>query len=156
MEDPEITDDDLDELVERVREATEALMQGDVRRYFALVNQAPDYTLMPPTGGPTRHGPDSSPESLVALEEFFAGGGDADLELEQSYVSSDLVVLVGVERQHGVIGGLPAQDWSLRVTLVFRREGSDWRLVHRHADALVQPISMEQLASLARGSAKPG
>jgi ketosteroid isomerase-like protein len=156
MEDPEITDDDLDKLVERVREAAEALMQGDVRRYFALVNQAPDYTLMPPTGGPTRHGPDSSAGSLEALEEFFAGGGDADLELEQSYISGDLVVLVGVERQHGVIGGLPAQDWSLRVTLVFRREGSDWSLVHRHADALVQPISMEQLSSLARGSAEPG
>jgi hypothetical protein len=39
---------------------------------------------------------------------------------------------------------------------VFRREGSDWRLVHRHADALVQPISMEQLSLLARGSTEPG
>jgi ketosteroid isomerase-like protein len=156
MEHLEITDDDLDELVERVRESAEALIQGDVRRYFALVNEAPDFTLMPPTGGPTRHGVDSSPASLKALEEFFAGGGEADLEVEQSYVSGDLVVLVGVERQHGVIGGLPAQDWSLRVTLVFRREGSDWRLVHRHADALVQPINMEQLSSLARGSTGPG
>ena len=104
-------------------------MRGDVRRYFALVNEAPDYTLMPPNGGPTRHGRDSSPASVEALEEFFAGGGDADLELEQSYVSGDLVV-----------------------TLVFRREGSDWRLVHRHADALVHPISMEHLSLLARGS----
>jgi len=43
----------------------------------------------------------------------------------------------------------------LRVTLVFRRAGSDWRLVHRHADALVQPITMEQLSLLARGSAGP-
>ena len=156
MKHPDITDGDLGELVERVREATEALMQGDVRRYFALVNQAPDYTLMPPHGGPTRHGPDSSPGSVEALEDFFAGGGEADLELEQSYASGDLVVLVGVERQHGTIGGLPAQDWSLRVTLVFRREGSDWRLVHRHADALVRTISMEQLSLLARGSAEPG
>jgi len=156
MKHPDITDGDLCKLVERVREATEALMQGDVRRYFALVNQAPDYTLMPPNGGPTRHGPDSSPASVEALEEFFAGGGEADLELEQSYASGDLVVLVGVERQHGTIGGLPAQDWSLRVTLVFRREGSDWRLVHRHADALVRTISMEQLSLLARGSAEPG
>jgi len=152
----DITDDDLTKLVECVREAAAALLQGDVRRYFALVNQAPDFTLMPPTGGPTRHGPDSSPASVEALEEFFAGGGDADFELEQSYASGDLVVLVGVERQHGTVGGLPDQDWSLRLTLVFRRDGLDWRLVHRHADALVQPIGMEQLSLLARGSVKPG
>jgi ketosteroid isomerase-like protein len=152
----DVTDDDLSKLVERVRESTVALMQGDVRRYFALVNEAPDFTLMSPTGGPTRHGPDLSPASVEALEEFFAGGGDADLELEQSYASGNLVVLVGVERQHGTVGGLPDQDWSLRVTLVFRREGLDWRLVHRHADALVRPISMVQLSLLARGSFEPG
>ena len=131
-------------------------MRGDVRRYFALVNEAPDFTLMPPTGGPTRHGPDSSPASVQALEEFFAGAGEGDFEVEQSHASGDLVVLVGVERQHGTVGGLPDQDWSLRVTLVFRRDGSDWRLVHRHADALVQPISMEQLSRLARGSVESG
>src|SRR4029077_17591999 len=106
--------------------------------------------------GPTRHGPDTSPAQIEALEAFFAGAGDAELELEESYVSGDLVVLVGVERQHGTVGGRPAQDWSLRVTLVFRREGSDWRLVHRHADALVQSIDMEQLSLLARGSDEAG
>jgi ketosteroid isomerase-like protein len=152
----EITDEEFTRLVERVREATGALMQGDVRRYFALVNEAPDYTLMSPTGGPTRHGSDTSPASIEALEEFFAGGGDGDLELEQSYASGDLVVLVGVERQHGSVGGLPDQEWPLRVTLVFRRENSDWRLVHRHADALVHPISMEQLSLLARGTVESG
>jgi ketosteroid isomerase-like protein len=156
MTHPDLTDEDMRKLVGRVREATGALMQGDVRRYFALVNEAPDYTLMPPTGGPTRHGPDTSPASVEALAKFFAGGGEADLELEQSYASGDLVVLVGVERQHGTVGGLPDQDWSLRVTLVFRREDSDWRLVHRHADALVQPISMEHLSLLARGTAESG
>ncbi len=151
MTHPESTDDELGELVERVREAARALMRGDVRRYFELVNEAPDFTLMPPTGGPTRHGPDTSPANVEALEEFFAGRGEAVLELEQSYASGDLVVLAGVERQHGTVGGPPDQDWSLRVTLVFRREGSDWRLVHRHADALVHPIGMEQLSQLARG-----
>ena len=117
MTHPEINDEDVRKLVQRVREATGALMQGDVRRYFALVNEAPDYTLMSPTGGPTRHGSDTSPASVEALEKFFAGGGDGDLELEQSYASGDLVVLVGVERQHGSVGGLPDQDWPLRVTL---------------------------------------
>ena len=151
----EITDEELGKLVERVRETTAALMQGDVRRYLGLVNHAPDYTLMPPTGGPTRHGFDASPTSVEALEETFAGGGDGDFELDKHYASGDLAVLVGVERQHGPVAGLPDQDWPLRVTLVFRREDADWRLVHRHADALVHPISMEQLSLLARGSGEP-
>jgi ketosteroid isomerase-like protein len=125
-------------------------MQGAVRPYVALVNHAADYTLMPPTGGPTRHGFDSSPASIETMEKIFAGGGDGDFELEQQYASGDLAILVGVERQHGPVGGLPDQDFSLRVTLVFRRADSDWQLLHRHADALVHPISMEQLALLAR------
>jgi ketosteroid isomerase-like protein len=65
--------------------------------------------------------------------------------------SGDLVVLVAIERQHGEVGGLPDQDWSLRVTLVFRREGTGWRLAHRHADPLVHEITAEQFASIARG-----
>jgi len=156
MSQPNPTDQELGQVVERVREAAGALIQGDARRYFALVNEAPDFTLMPPTGGPTRHGPDTSPAGIEALESFFAGAGEADFELEQSHASGDLIVLVGVERQHGVVGGLPAQDWSLRVTLVFRREDADWRLVHRHADALVQPIGMAQLSLLARGATEGG
>jgi ketosteroid isomerase-like protein len=153
---PEVTEEDVRELVERVREATGALMQGDVRRYFGLVNEAPDYSLMPPTGGPTRHGVDDSDATIEALEGFFSGGGDGDLDLEQQYVSGDLAVLVGVERQHGPVGGMPPQDWPLRVTLVFRHEASGWRLVHRHADALVHAISMGLVSRLANGSAENG
>jgi ketosteroid isomerase-like protein len=153
----QIPDDDVRALVERARAATRALIQGDIRLYFDLVNEAPDYTLMPPNGGPTRHGPvDLTPDTLEGLEAFFPGGGDGDLDVEQLYASGDLAVLVGVERQHGPIGGLPAQDWPLRVTLVFRREEVGWRLVHRHADALAHPISMEHLSRLALGKAEEG
>jgi ketosteroid isomerase-like protein len=74
------------------------------------------------------------------------------LEVVETYASGDLAVLVVVEHQHGEIGDRPAQDWSLRVTLVFRHEGSRWRLAHRHADALVHPINFDQLAALARGA----
>jgi len=65
--------------------------------------------------------------------------------------SGDLAVLVAVERQRGTVGELPAQDWSLRITLVFRREGDDWRLLHRHADPLTRPIHPELMAAIARG-----
>ena len=77
--------------------------------------------------------------------------GEAELEVVQSYASGDMVVLVAIERQHGEVGGMPDQDCSLRVTLVFRRDGSEWWLVHRHADPLVHGISLELLAALARG-----
>ena len=156
MGQPDLTDEDLGQLVERVRAAAGALMQGDARRYFELVTRRPTSRSCPRPVGRRGAAPIPSPEGIEALETFFAGSGDADFELEQSYASGDLVVLVGVERQYGTVGGLPEQDWSLRVTLVFRREGLDWRLVHRHADALVQPIGMAQLSQLARGAADAG
>jgi ketosteroid isomerase-like protein len=73
------------------------------------------------------------------------------LEVVQTYASGDMAVLVVIERQRAVVGGLPEQDWSLRVTLVFRREEAGWQLVHRHADPLVHSISLEQAAAIARG-----
>ena len=60
----------------------------------------------------------------------------------------DTVVLSMIERQHGRVGGQPDQDLSLRVTQVYRREGSDWLLVHRHADPLVTTLTLEELTAL--------
>jgi ketosteroid isomerase-like protein len=56
-----------------------------------------------------------------------------------------------VEHQHAAVGGLPDQDWSLRVSLVFRRDDGDWKLVHRHADPLVARRDLAEIAELARG-----
>jgi len=142
---------ELKELVCRVTEAAEALIRGDVDGYLARITHADDYTLMSPYGGDPTRGFDDSDEALAAMAKFFRGG-DASVELVETYASGDLVVLVVIERQHGTVGDLPAQDWSLRVTWVFRRTSSpDWELVHRHADALVHPIGHERLGALARG-----
>ena len=144
-----VTDADVAELIERTTDAAKAFIQGDMRTYFALIRQEDDFVLMGPFGGEPRRGPDTSPESIEALERFFRNG-EAELEVVQTYASGDMVVLVAIERQHGEVGGLPDQEWSLRVTLVFRHDGSGWRQVHRHADLLVHGISLEQLALLAR------
>ncbi len=58
---------------------------------------------------------------------------------------------MAIERQHGEVGGSPDQDLSMRITHVYRREGSDCLLVHRHADPLVHKIDHEQMAALAHG-----
>jgi ketosteroid isomerase-like protein len=146
-----VTDDELTALVRRVTEAAQALIAGDIEGYVARIEHADDYTLMSPYGGDPVRGFDDSEGALEGLAQFFRGG-DATVEVVETYVSGDLAVLVVIERQRGTVGDLPEQDWSLRVTWVFRRTAeSDWEVVHRHADALVHAIDHERLGALARG-----
>ncbi len=149
-----LTDEELPEIVGRAADDASALIRGDVREYFALLPHADDYILMMPFGGEPRRGVDLSDETLDALSAYFEGG-ESEFDVIQSYTSPELVVLVVMERQHGKVGGLPEQDLSLRVTLVFRRDDDEWRLVHRHADPLVHPISEELLGALLRGDHEP-
>lgn len=146
----QITESELAELVERMDEAAGAYIRGDHHHYFSLFDHPTDYTLMPPDGGDTREGFEYTEESVDEGARFFASG-KARLELQHSYVSGNLAVLVAVERQHGEVGGLADQDWSLRVTLVFRRAGDRWEIVHRHADPLVRRVPFDHFALLARG-----
>ncbi len=127
-----ITEADVADLVQRCQDAAAALIRGDVRSYLGLFVHADDYTLIPPFGGAPRHGFDASEDAVEQLSRFFTGG-EAQVDVVQSYVSGDFVVLVLVERQHGKVGGLPDQDWSLRVTMLFRREGDDRRVARRSA-----------------------
>jgi len=146
-----VTDEELAALVQRVTEAAQALIAGDIEGYAARITHAHDYTLMSPYGGDPVRRFDDSNEALAALAQFFRGG-EANVEVVETYTSGDLAVLVVIERQHGTVGDLPEQDWSLRVTWVFRRTAEpDWELVHRHADALVHAIDHERLGALARG-----
>lgn len=145
-----ISASELAQLIARVGEAADALIAGDIDRYLALIHHAEDYTLLNPAGGPARHGFDSAESRSTMARTFHSGS--AELELIKTYVSGNLAVLVTIEHQRGVIGELPEQDWSLRVTWVFRRTESGWELAHRHADPLVHPITTEQLSNLARGS----
>lgn len=146
------TDQVLADLIERSALANAALMRGDIKRYCDLITLTDDFTLMSPFGGTPTHGTEYTPERMEAMGRFFRNG-TFEQDLVQAYVSSDMVVLAIIERQHVEVGGLPAQDWALRVTLVYRRDGAEWHLVHRHADPLVNGVTLEQAAALARGEA---
>ena len=144
------TEEDVANLVRRSAEANSALIRGDIDGYIALIEHAKDYTLMAPFGGTPTRGFDTSPERRKATARFF-NADTFQQEVVATYGSADMVVLVTIERIRGEVGGLPAQDWSLRVTQVYRREGTEWQLVHRHADPLANGIGLEQAAALARG-----
>jgi ketosteroid isomerase-like protein len=147
---PAVDNSHVDELIKRSAASNAALMRGDIDTYRALIGYTDDFTLMSPFGGTPSRGSDYTPERMERMGRFFRNGTFSQ-ELVQAYGSSEMVVLAIIERSNVEVGGLPAQDWALRVTLVFRREGSEWRLAHRHADPIVESLSLQQAAAIARG-----
>lgn len=147
---PAAAGDALADLIKCAAEKNAAFMRGDMTRWSKLVRIASDFTLMQPFGGPASYGFDSSPKRLAELAQYFRNG-ETGLEVAQAYASDGLAVLVMIERQRAEVGGLPSQDWSLRVTEVYRKDGAEWQLTHRHADPLVHRITLQQASALARG-----
>jgi ketosteroid isomerase-like protein len=143
-----ITDHELTEFVRRAEEAANAYVRGDVDRYLDLLHHANGFTLLRPNGGPASRHEERAAELRSWPNPF--RDGEARLEHVETHAWGDTLVLVMIERQHARMDDLPDQNLSLRVTHVYRRHGSDWRLVHRHADPLVQPMELPELNALMR------
>lgn len=143
--------DELASLIRVTERQADLFMKGEMNEWIKLLHIPDDFTLMQPFGGPVSHGFDPSPEHLAQMAAAFKNG-EARLELVQHYRSGDIVVLVMIEHQRGEVAGLPDQDWSLRVTQVYRRQGGKWWVIHRHADPLVRHASIPTAAALARGA----
>jgi ketosteroid isomerase-like protein len=143
----------ISELIDLSEASNAALMKGDIATYISLLTLADDFTLMSPFGGDPTRGP-VAPERLEAMGRFFRNGDFAQ-EVVAAYATKDMAVLALIERSNVEVGGLAAQDWSLRVTLVYRRDAGRWRLVHRHADPIVAPMSLAQAAEIGRGERRP-
>ena len=58
-----------------------------------------------------------------------------EIEVIAAGASGDLAYLVAIEHTNSSVAGAPPASYALRVTQVFRREGGEWKIVHRHADA---------------------
>ena len=149
---PAAADDVVAKLIQLSHDSNAALMRGDMDKYRVLLTITNDFTLMSPFGGTPSRGSDYTSETWEKMGRFFKNGTFRQ-EVVQSYASADMVVLALIERTNVEVGGLPAQDWALRVTLVYRRNGAEWHLVHRHADPLANGISLQQAAALGRGLA---
>lgn len=62
--------------------------------------------------------------------------------------SGDLAYIVGIEHTTASVGGAAPEPYSLRVTTILRREGGEWKVVHRHADAMPDAATSRQLGRL--------
>jgi ketosteroid isomerase-like protein len=142
----------LADLVTTSAVANDALMRGDIATYGDLIRISDDFVLMSPFGGTPSRGADYTPEKIEAMGRFFRNGSLIQ-ELVASWSTQDMAALVTIELTRGEVGGLPAQDWALRVTQIYRRGAGDaWELIHRHADPLHHGINLETSAALGRGA----
>lgn len=75
-----------------------------------------------------------------AASQYKGGGATLKVEYLNVVVSGDLAFTVGIERQEGARVGdqqSPGRR-ALRATQIFRREDGPWKLLHRHADPLLE------------------
>lgn len=135
-------DSDFDGAVDAYRRALGVFVTGDARKVLDLFSRREDVTLANPLGQPRRGWADVENAVSEAAANFV--GGSIRFEEVSRYSTSDLVYVVQLERCEvqfaGRDGIIPS---SLRVTMVFRREGDNWRVTHRHADPITtaRPIS---------------
>jgi ketosteroid isomerase-like protein len=76
----------------------------------------------------------------VADAAAFDSNSENTMQILQMGVSDGIAYWVGFQRASVHLKGkAEAAPFNLRVTELFRREGGEWKLVHRHADELKPP-----------------
>jgi ketosteroid isomerase-like protein len=142
------TDAFLAATLPRLRHAETALHNGDAGPRMAMWSHDHPVTLFGGVMGGSgwteiepifrRLGASFSECRSFEYEVIAAGAGPA------------LAYTVAVEHTTAAVNGGPPSAYVLRVTTVFRREGGEWKVVHRHADPAGSPTArhvLEQLTS---------
>ena len=129
---------EFDAAVESYREALQAFLNGDWHPVAAHFSRRDDVTLANPFGPPARGWPDVEATIAAAAANFEAGS--CEFEEVSRYATPDLAYVLHLERAQVRLAGTSAMAPStLRVTMIFRREGAEWKVAHRHADPIASP-----------------
>jgi ketosteroid isomerase-like protein len=72
-------------------------------------------------------------EVFAFLERMFSDCTSYEVDVQACDVSGDMAYTAGLEHVSVSMDGQP-RTFSLRATQVYRREGGQWKVVHRHAD----------------------
>jgi ketosteroid isomerase-like protein len=134
--------DDVDELIERFNLAQGEVVKGNLEPVKELWSRRDDVTLANPLGPPA-HGWDEVDAAGERAASQLRDGEMVGFEIIEKYVTDELAYVLEIERSKAKVGG--SEDITpidLRVTMVFRPEDGEWKVVHRHAD----PITTEQPA----------
>ena len=121
----------LASVLPRLTEEGKALHNGDAGPRKAVWSHTDPVTLF----GAARSGSgwDELRQLFDWLESPFSNG-TYEYEVLAAGASGDLGYIVGIEHSSVSIGGAKPEAYELRVTTICRRENSEWKVVHRHAD----------------------
>lgn len=76
-------------------------------------------------------------EVFIALEKTFSDCTSYAFELQAYDVVDDMAYTAGLEHTSASVNGEP-RSYTLRATQVYRREGGEWKVAHRHADTVTE------------------
>jgi ketosteroid isomerase-like protein len=145
------TDEFLAATMPRLNEVEIALHNGDAGPRMAMWSHNAPVTLFGAAfsgDGWTEIGP-----IFEQLGSSLANCTSYEIQIIAAGASGDLAYIVAFEHTTASINGAPPQPYTLRVTTVFRREGGEWRVVHRHGDSASETALAlaERIASTSGG-----
>ena len=109
-------------------------VNGDARSLAGIVTQRDPATFLSPRGD-HQTGAAAVAQRYAKDAESFRKPGESRLEVLQARASGQLAFWTGIQHAVARITGQDAPvRMRVRVTEVFRLEGGQWVLVHRHAD----------------------
>lgn len=114
------------------KDAEDALHDGDAAPRFETWSSREPVTLF--GAWLTARNPGEAYVAFKRLASTFSHAQECTIDLVAHAVSGDLAYTVAREITSTTVSGEP-RDYVLRVTQVYRREESGWKVVHRHADS---------------------
>lgn len=135
---------ELEAMLEKYSEASEMFYNGKPWAVKALWSHSDDVTLSGAAGGPTAKGWSNVSSRLDwASSEFKGTEGTRSIEQIQATVSGDIAYIVRYEHIRYHRPGQKELRRDYRATVIFRREPAGWRVVHRHADTLMEKQTIQ-------------
>ena len=128
--------DNLDQAIERFDLAQGEFMKGNPKPVQDLFSHREDVTLSNPLSPPA-HGWEQVAATMERAASQFRDGEIGDYETIEKRVTPELAYVVRVERAKAKVGrSEDAASIALRVTMIFRPEDGEWKILHRHADPI--------------------
>jgi len=133
------TEPDFQTFLARWAEAQSRFLNGDPTLWKQNASQSEDATIFGAFGGYEKGWKEVGPRYDWAASQYKESGAKKQIEYLNTAISGDLACTVAIERDEVRVGDQdkPAPR-ALRVTQIFRKEDGAWKLLHRHADPLVE------------------